>query len=185
MSSNRGRPKLEIRSCIHCGYTPVNISHLNRHLKTCKGVNNTNTNTLGLKERELQLANEKINFLQSEINHLRDVIKLLITRRRADYRAIQRRKINDKERNDILHRQDYKCTNPDGMCTLPHQKIQGNSFDIDHIVSLALGGADTNENLQALCPGCHDLKTRKDRKMTSSQVEDELADVLAMCEECV
>ena len=34
--------------------------------------------------------------------------------------------------------------------------------EVDHIVALANGGADTDENRQGLCPDCHEAKTRAD-----------------------
>lgn len=40
-----------------------------------------------------------------------------------------------------------------------------NGFELDHIVALANGGQDTDENCQVLCngtDGCHDRKTRSD-----------------------
>lgn len=34
----------------------------------------------------------------------------------------------------------------------------------DHIVPLAEGGQDTADNTQALCPSCHDKKTKEESK---------------------
>jgi hypothetical protein len=33
------------------------------------------------------------------------------------------------------------------------------SFDLDHIIPLHRNGEDTFDNIQALCPNCHRLKT--------------------------
>lgn len=35
-------------------------------------------------------------------------------------------------------------------------------FELDHIVALVSGGADTDDNCQILCPECHADKTRVD-----------------------
>lgn len=35
-------------------------------------------------------------------------------------------------------------------------------FELDHIVALVNGGQDTEDNLQVLCVGCHEDKTRRD-----------------------
>lgn len=35
-------------------------------------------------------------------------------------------------------------------------------MDVDHVQPLALGGEDTDGNVQALCRPCHKLKTRED-----------------------
>nr|WP_239150413.1 HNH endonuclease signature motif containing protein [Streptomyces sp. SID13588] len=36
------------------------------------------------------------------------------------------------------------------------------AVDVDHIQALALGGTDTDGNVQVLCRSCHWLKTRED-----------------------
>ena len=47
-----------------------------------------------------------------------------------------------------------------GMCTACSQKIDaGKSWDIDHILPLALGGTNEPDNLQILCRPCHRSKT--------------------------
>ena len=37
-------------------------------------------------------------------------------------------------------------------------------FEVDHYIPVALGGTNDLSNLQALCPPCHKLKTKKDVK---------------------
>lgn len=39
----------------------------------------------------------------------------------------------------------------------------------DHIVPLALGGTDTDDNIQCLCGPCHDRKTAKDLGYTEKK----------------
>lgn len=33
-------------------------------------------------------------------------------------------------------------------------------MDVDHIINVAEGGTDDDDNLQVLCPICHEVKTR-------------------------
>ena len=50
-----------------------------------------------------------------------------------------------------------------GLCSICSLKIDaGKSWDIDHILPLALGGTNDLENLQILCRSCHRSKTAKD-----------------------
>ena len=37
------------------------------------------------------------------------------------------------------------------------------AVEVDHVVPLFKGGADTWENLQGLCAACHQFKSRQDR----------------------
>lgn len=67
-------------------------------------------------------------------------------------------------RDKILMRQKNKCAGKD--CAKLHngkKLMVNNRSDFDHIKPLALGGKHTLSNLQALCPGCHRLKTREDK----------------------
>jgi len=57
----------------------------------------------------------------------------------------------------ILERQKYRYA----MCGKP---LKPKNYHIDHKKPLALGGSNTLRNLQALCPNCHDIKTKKDRE---------------------
>jgi len=80
------------------------------------------------------------------------------------------KKISEREhipmiwRDKILMRQNNKCAGKD--CAKLHngkKLMVNNRSDFDHIKPLALGGKNELNNLQALCPGCHRLKTREDR----------------------
>ena len=47
-----------------------------------------------------------------------------------------------------------------GICSACSLKIEaGKAWDIDHILPLALGGANEPKNLQILCKPCHQSKT--------------------------
>lgn len=64
-----------------------------------------------------------------------------------------RRRISKRERSAILRDQG-------GCCADCGDNIEGSDFDIDHVIPLAIGGADGRPNYQALCEPCHDAKTR-------------------------
>lgn len=67
-------------------------------------------------------------------------------------------------RDKILMRQNNKCAGKD--CAKLHngkKLMVNNRSDFDHIKPKALDGDHELSNLQALCPGCHRLKTREDR----------------------
>ncbi len=38
-------------------------------------------------------------------------------------------------------------------------------FELDHVIPLLAGGADTDDNCQILCPDCHAAKTRADLQL--------------------
>ena len=60
-------------------------------------------------------------------------------------------------RDRILLRDEYTCQNPScGRVTVDLQ--------IDHVVPLALGGAESDANRQCLCHKCHDLKSEDEGK---------------------
>jgi 5-methylcytosine-specific restriction protein A len=40
--------------------------------------------------------------------------------------------------------------------------VLASAADVDHVQPLALGGEDTDENVQTLCRGCHVAKTAED-----------------------
>ena len=49
-----------------------------------------------------------------------------------------------------------------GACQACQIRLQpGQAWDLDHIIPLALGGADETQNLQVLCIPCHKDKTNQ------------------------
>ena len=63
-----------------------------------------------------------------------------------------KRAYSTTHRIEIAYKSKYKCNACNTL--LPP------TFEIDHIVELRDGGQDEYDNLQALCPNCHSLKTR-------------------------
>jgi 5-methylcytosine-specific restriction endonuclease McrA len=59
-------------------------------------------------------------------------------------------------KNLILLSQYHRCA----MCTTDIRKLPEH---YDYRIPLVMGGADKLENIQALCPNCYTLKTRRDR----------------------
>jgi 5-methylcytosine-specific restriction protein A len=49
-----------------------------------------------------------------------------------------------------------------GECNSCHKTYLASAIDIDHVLPLAKGGEDIDENVQCLCRPCHRLKTRED-----------------------
>ncbi|MFE7315131.1 HNH endonuclease [Streptomyces sp. NPDC057555] len=45
-------------------------------------------------------------------------------------------------------------------CAWCRNDFPADGVDIDHVRPLSMGGADTDGNVQVLCRGCHQLKTR-------------------------
>ena len=65
-----------------------------------------------------------------------------------------RKTIRDSVKKEISYRQSYKCRRCNDI--LPP------SFQIDHIIPWSLSHDDSEDNLQALCPNCHSLKTQRE-----------------------
>jgi 5-methylcytosine-specific restriction protein A len=64
-----------------------------------------------------------------------------------------------KKRARILQREGYLCQ----VCRLR------DATDVDHIVPKFKGGTDEDRNLQAICDGCHKVKTLKEREEARKQ----------------
>lgn len=60
---------------------------------------------------------------------------------------------------DLLIKQHYRCANP--ACPTPRRSIK-TRFDQDHIMPIVLGGSNSIENIQLLCPPCNNKKRAKD-----------------------
>jgi 5-methylcytosine-specific restriction endonuclease McrA len=71
--------------------------------------------------------------------------------------AIERRAITPARRARILARDGGACRYPGCAATC--------GLEVDHIVPLALGGRDVDDNLETLCAAHHVQKTRLDARL--------------------
>lgn len=91
--------------------------------------------------------------------------------------TLRRKAIPKATRKRVVTRQHNRCANsPQNVaigckqynCPLWALAERDGTFDeagfeIDHIVEVSHGGCDEPDNLQALCPSCHRVKTRRFR----------------------
>lgn len=70
---------------------------------------------------------------------------------KSDSRKRDRKKYSERERKMIYAKAD-------GRCELCGQEISYKKMTLDHIVPLAMGGADELENLQCTCRTCNEFK---------------------------
>jgi len=73
---------------------------------------------------------------------------------RPDLAKKRKREFSESTKKRVLMRQNYRCM----ICDKPYEDLQfdhidGNSFNNHHL------------NCQALCPNCHDKKTRQERML--------------------
>lgn len=68
---------------------------------------------------------------------------------------MMRRRLSTRVRLELFLAAHGRCNACDRLLT------PGTRWEIDHIVPLALGGADTDDNLQVLCSPCHSEKTTR------------------------
>lgn len=71
---------------------------------------------------------------------------------------MKRKRYSAKVKAEIIDRQN-------GLCALSGEPLIPGQIDFDHVRALALGGADTAENLRAVNRDPHKVKTRGDIKI--------------------
>lgn len=100
---------------------------------------------------------------------------------------IMSRRITNATRKKIAGRQSYKCANrpksnlkglENYKCPLWQKQEDRGSFDesgfeIDHIIEHCLTADDSDDNLQALCKSCHNVKTKRFNSESKRQANSE------------
>lgn len=70
-----------------------------------------------------------------------------------------RRNVSNLTKKKVASRQNWRCVG----C----QELLDYTYEIDHIQPLFQGGTNHEDNLQALCPHCHRVKSLSERKSLS------------------
>ena len=185
-TNKRGRPRLTEPHACPCGYTSWHSSTVTRHRGTCKYKPSAELSELLLAEKELvddqgaqihtlfqrqvddkdaeiarcyeqiaardaQIAakDAQIQSLHARVNELTD--QLISGRKQQAKRALSKK---PAVREEVFRRQGGRCV----ACNASDLQ----AWDIDHIVPLFVGGADSRSNLQALCVPCHRTKTQRE-----------------------
>ena len=65
----------------------------------------------------------------------------------------RKRKLSESVKKEVAHRQNYICC----KCG----QILPPTYQTDHIIPHSISNDDSFENLQALCPNCHSVKTKR------------------------
>ncbi len=68
-----------------------------------------------------------------------------------------------RKRQQIFKRDNYTCQ----VCKrigIPEQG-KDNSLELDHIINIASGGDESDNNLQTICHTCHKIKTQKESRL--------------------
>lgn len=67
---------------------------------------------------------------------------------------MQPRKLKESEKKIVASSQGWRCN----CCNI----ILPSSYQIDHIIPYCINADDGRDNLSALCPSCHSIKTQKE-----------------------
>ena len=160
----------EARTC-KCGYSTLNRGNWSTHHRSCKLVMTADKERIASLERQLERKDEQMREqLEAKDQQLAakdEILNQLIENANNEIRSLRtsqaaknrRTKMPEPKRRKIAARQDWKCANPDGNCTL---KGELQEYDVDHVIPLLKGGPDDESNLQAICPACHRRKTEND-----------------------
>ena len=161
----------EPRIC-ECGYSTCHAGNWSTHKKGCKSIPDEKDVRIASLEKEKEELREQLAATKQELNNQREDLRMfeqLLAERfvelKEEVKQLKKRKTvqpriarSEPERRKIAQRQNWNCASD--TCNLAG-KLE--AYDLDHVVPLWKGGEDTEDNLQALCPACHRIKTDKER----------------------
>ena len=162
----------EPRVC-DCGYTTRFSSAWCVHKKSCKFHESSTDSEListlkeqvAMKDRQIAAKDELLDEQREDLRMFEKLLAERFVDLQVEVKQLRKKRkkatrINrsEPERRKIAQRQTWKCASD--ACKLAG-KLE--AYDLDHIVPLWKGGEDTEENLQALCPACHRMKTDLER----------------------
>jgi len=160
----------EARTC-ECGFSTLNRGNWSTHNRSCKLVTSDKDRIIASLQLQLEKKDQQLEATHQQMKEqlaAKDVIlNQLIENANNEIRSLRksqaaknrRTKMPEPKRRKIAARQDWKCANPDGNCTL---KGELQEYDVDHVIPLLKEGPDNESNMQALCPACHRRKTGND-----------------------
>lgn len=165
-----GKQYKEARKC-ECGYTTLDTGNWSSHKNRCKLVATDNQQLIRTLKEQLERYKKELAAKDQQMREqlaAKDVIlnqliqnanDEILSLRKSQAARNRRTKMPEPKRRKIAARQDWKCANPDGNCTL---KGELQEYDVDHVIPLLKGGQDDESNLQAICPACHRRKTENE-----------------------
>ncbi len=177
----------EARTC-ECGFTTIGISNWAQHRKRCSLIPNDKDKLIEQMKQQLADTKEQLAYTKEQLAYTKEQLAAkdeLLDEQREDLRMFEKllaerfAELNDEvkqhrkrkkttkttrinrtepERRKIAGRQNWKCAGD--ACKLAG-KLE--AYDVDHIIPLWKGGKDDDDNVQALCPACHRIKTDMER----------------------
>ena len=94
---------------------------------------------------------------------------------KSTYVAATRRSIHWCKKLHVAARQNFRCATT-VKSTCPRWQLDNGvfgveAFEVDHIRPHSVGGSNDVENLRALCPACHAVRTRLQRIATCDRAD--------------
>ena len=87
--------------------------------------------------------------------------------------STKRVRLNNTQRLKIARSQMYQCVGTNCLKkSKTEDRLLPTTFEIDHKIGLQFGGSNEEENLQALCPDCHRLKTQIENQIVNDRLKE-------------
>lgn len=141
------------------------MSNWNRHKTTCPTVVKPSDLIIQSKDDQIDFLKSQCEQKDQQIHEKDRQIKLLSGQIRLLLKG-NRPKSNRARRTRILQRFNHQCA-VEG-CNLTLHTNGPNFFELDHILPLADGGSDEDDNLQVLCLNHHREKTLLENQRRSA-----------------